>query len=68
MNNEIKLRHQELRIDVKESWDLNYWCGELNVRAEELKEIIKIVGPSVSEIRLYLAKKFLITWPGPKTY
>ena len=39
MNNDIKLRHQELRIDVKESWDLNYWCGELNMRAEELKEI-----------------------------
>lgn len=68
MNNEVKLRRQELRIDEKETKDLNYWCGELNVRAEELKEIIKIVGPSVSEIRLYLAKKFLISWPGPQTY
>lgn len=68
MNKDIKLRHQDLRIDVKESWELNYWCGELNVRAEELKEIIKIVGPSVPDVRLYIARKFLITWPGPKTY
>lgn len=51
------------RIDVKESWNINYWCEEFNLRAEELKEIVKIVGPMVHDVRLHLAKKLLLNWP-----
>ncbi len=51
----------EKKIDVKESWDVNFWCEEFNLRAEELKEIVKNVGPKVHDIRVHLAKKLLMT-------
>ncbi len=53
----------EKNINPGRSLDLYYWCDELNVRAEELKDIIKQVGPSLHEIRLYLSKKLLLSWP-----
>ena len=53
----------EKNIDVKESWDVNFWCEELNLRAEELKEIVKVVGPKVHDVRVYLAKKLMLASP-----
>lgn len=53
----------ERKIDIRENWDINYWCDELNLKAEELREIIKEVGPGVHDVRLHLAKKLLINWP-----
>ncbi|MFL5786089.1 MAG: DUF3606 domain-containing protein [Bacteriovoracaceae bacterium] len=51
----------ENKIDLKEPWDLNFWCEELNLRAEELKEIIRLVGPKVLDVRIYLAKRLLLS-------
>lgn len=51
------------KIDIKEAWDINFWCEELNLRAEELKEIVKQVGPMVHDVRMHIAKKLLINWP-----
>lgn len=51
------------QINVKESWDVNFWCDELNLKAEELKEIVKKVGPKVHDVRLHIAKRLLINWP-----
>lgn len=51
------------RINLKESWDVNFWCDELNLKAEELKEIVKNVGPLVHDVRLHLAKRLLQNWP-----
>ena len=48
---------QRIIIHPKEGWDLNRWCEELNLRAEELKEIIKRVGPDLENIRDYLARR-----------
>ena len=53
----------EKRIDVKESWDVNFWCEELNLRAEELKEIVKMVGPEIHDVRVHLAKKLMLHFP-----
>lgn len=53
----------EDKIDLRESWDVNFWCEELNLRAEELKEIVKLVGPQVHEVRVHLAKKLLLSSP-----
>lgn len=53
----------EKNINITESWDLNYWCEEFNLRAEELKEIVSKVGPAVYDVRLFLAKKLLAEWP-----
>ena len=46
-------------IHLNESWELNHWCEELNLRAEELKEIVKKVGPQLEDIRGYLARRNL---------
>ncbi len=56
-------KRDEKKIDIKESWDINFWCEELNLRAEELKEIVSMVGPAVHDVRLHIAKKLLISWP-----
>ncbi len=53
----------ENRIDVRESWDVNFWCEELNLRAEELKEIVNLVGPEVHDVRVHLAKKLMMSFP-----
>jgi hypothetical protein len=51
------------RIDPQLSWEMNFWCEEFNLRAEELKEIIKNVGPEINNIRMFLAKRLLVSWP-----
>lgn len=53
----------DIKINVMEAWDVMYWCEELNLKAEELKEIVRQVGPGVHDVRLHLAKKLLINWP-----
>ncbi len=53
----------EMKIDVKEAWDINFWCDELNLKADELKEIIKQVGPKVHDVRVHLAKNLIMKWP-----
>ncbi|MES2526221.1 MAG: DUF3606 domain-containing protein [Bdellovibrionota bacterium] len=58
-----ELTEVETRIDVKESWDVNFWCEELNLRAEELKEIVKVVGPQIHDVRVHLAKKLMMHFP-----
>lgn len=54
---------EQIKNDLISPQDIGYWCEELNVRAEELAEIIKKVGPSVHEVRVYLAKMLLLNWP-----
>lgn len=53
----------DLKINVMEAWDVMYWCEELNLKAEELKDIVRLVGPAVHDVRLHLAKKLLVNWP-----
>jgi hypothetical protein len=55
--------NHDTKINLKESLDVNYWCEVLNLRADELGEIVKQVGPAVHDVRLHLAKKLLINWP-----
>lgn len=54
--------HETKRINIHKSWDVNFWCEELNLRAEELQEIVKKVGPEIHDVRVYLAKKLLSSW------
>lgn len=44
-------------IHLNENWELNHWCEEFNLRAEELKEIVKRVGPKIEDIRAFLVKR-----------
>jgi hypothetical protein len=48
-------------IDLRESWNVNFWCDELNLRAEELKEIVKLVGPAVQDVREHLTRRLLLS-------
>lgn len=51
------------RINLRENNDVNYWCDELHLKADDLRKIVHEVGPDVHDVRLYLAKKLLINWP-----
>jgi hypothetical protein len=55
-------KSDEKLINIKEAWDINYWCDELNLKAEELKEIVKEVGPKPHDVRMFIAKRLLINW------
>lgn len=44
------------RINVNESWELAYWCKELGVTPEKLKEAVKAVGVMAVNVRRYLNK------------
>ena len=44
------------RINVHEAWELDYWCKELGVTPEKLKEVVKAVGVMAVDVRRYLGK------------
>lgn len=44
-------------IHLKGNWELNRWCEELNLRAEELKEIVRKVGPKFDDIKAFIEKR-----------
>jgi hypothetical protein len=46
-------------VHPNESWKINKVCELFNLRAEELKEIIKRVGYNLKDIENYLSKKRL---------
>ena len=44
------------RVNVNESWELQYWTKELGVSSDKLKETVKRVGPMVTDVRRELGK------------
>jgi hypothetical protein len=56
-------KYDELKINIKEAFDVHFWCEELNLKSEELVDIVKQVGPLVHDVRLHIAKRLLINWP-----
>ncbi len=44
------------RINVHESWELDYWCKEFGVTPEQLKAAVKAVGVMVVDVRRHLSK------------
>ncbi|HXH30682.1 MAG TPA: DUF3606 domain-containing protein [Bacteriovoracaceae bacterium] len=51
---------EDKKIDFKH---INFWCEELGLKSEDLRDIVQLVGPAVHDVRVYLAKKLLISWP-----
>lgn len=47
-------------INLNNCWDLNHWCDELNLRADELKEIVSKVGSDVQAVREYVVRSNLL--------
>jgi hypothetical protein len=44
------------RINVNESYELQYWSEKLNVTREELKQAVETAGPLVKDVMNYLSK------------
>jgi hypothetical protein len=45
------------RIALSEPYEVQYWTKELGVSADELREIVKRVGPMAADVRRELGKK-----------
>jgi hypothetical protein len=44
------------RINVNESWELQYWTRELGVSEEQLRDAVKTAGTSAEAVRKQLGK------------
>lgn len=44
------------RVNVHESWELQYWTKQLGVSAEQLKASVSRVGPMVDDVKRDLGK------------
>jgi len=48
-------RGDDSRINVNESYELQYWSEKFNVSRDRLKEAVKAVGIQVADVQKYLA-------------
>jgi hypothetical protein len=56
-DNLTKKRPQDAsKINVHEAWELEYWCKEMGVTAQQLKDAVAKVGTSVSAVKKHLGK------------
>jgi hypothetical protein len=44
------------RVNVHESWELDYWTRELGVSEKQLKDAVAQVGPMAKDVRKNLGK------------
>ena len=44
------------RVNVNESWEVRYWCGEFGCTEQQLRDAVKRVGVMVSDVRRALGK------------
>lgn len=42
------------KININQSWEVEYWTKTLRVSEARLKEAVKAVGPMVSDVKRYL--------------
>jgi hypothetical protein len=56
MEADFRPGHDEMNIDVNDSWALRYWCRELGVTERDLRESVEVVGPSVLEVKKILKR------------
>lgn len=55
MDNKSKTgKADDTRININESYELQYWSEKMNVTKERLKEAVAAVGPNVDDVRDYL--------------
>jgi len=50
-------KEDDSRINVNESYELQYWSEKLNVSKERLKEAVAAVGTTVEAVKEYLKSK-----------
>lgn len=44
------------KVNVNETWELEYWSNKFGVTKERLKEAVKAVGTSAVAVQKYLGK------------
>jgi hypothetical protein len=44
------------RINIHEPLEVDYWCRELGVTPEQLRQAVRQVGVMVADVRRYLGK------------
>ncbi|AZA90046.1 Protein of uncharacterised function (DUF3606) [Chryseobacterium nakagawai] len=44
------------KVNVNESWELEYWSKKFGVTKEQLKDAVKAVGVSTAAVQKYLGK------------
>jgi hypothetical protein len=42
------------KININQSWEVDYWTKTLGASEARLKEAVKAVGPMVSDVKRYL--------------
>jgi hypothetical protein len=53
----IKRPEDPTKINIHEDWELNYWSRELHITKDELIEIVKKVGVSISDVKEELQRR-----------
>jgi hypothetical protein len=53
----MQIEPTKTKRHLSTNWELNRLCEEFNLRAEEIKEIVKKVGTRAEDIKIYLIKK-----------
>lgn len=44
------------RINIHETWEVEYWCEKFGVTVEQLKQAVQKVGVMVSDVKRELGK------------
>ncbi len=51
---QLKKPHDVSRINIREPWEVNWWCNELHCSKLQLETTVRIVGTSVEAVKRHL--------------
>lgn len=52
-----KGKGDDSRININESYELQYWSEKLNISRNDLRDAIAAVGPNADDVTQYLKQK-----------
>ena len=55
-NRDTRGGSDRLRIDLHESWEVDYWTRKLGVSREELAKAVEVAGDRAHDVADYLAR------------
>ncbi|HVK96340.1 MAG TPA: DUF3606 domain-containing protein [Flavisolibacter sp.] len=56
MTDKLPNKHDDIRINLKQKHEVNYWTHTLGVSEMKLIEAVKAAGPLVKDVREYVSK------------